>query len=386
MRVTNATVYRNFTSSVNEVHSRLNKSMNKVSSGKAYESAAENPLAYYEGKKIDNQYQDVLSNLSLITDVKNRIEQQASGALSIQQSLAGAKTKVEYIISDSNNGNMSTVDTIKEDLLQKAQSMVNDLNGQYQNFYIYGGNDISTPPFSLSADGKTLTYTHKFPGDTAATSMSMTLEKQGDGTYAYTIKDGSISSGDLDKIRKSMEEQGRMDVGYGSISDRETLLDTYTGGMNLLTGLNSDAMRASGKDATGAVTSGVTNDVLLERLNNSPIALIGKAAAVMDDYSKGDATKEQFSSILGNVMGAMTETEHNVSTVYSDLGNKSALLETTNTKLTSMKVSLTEQYKDKLGADPYEAITEMYSNQYSYSAALKIGSNLVQASLFDFIR
>ena len=38
----------------------------------------------------------------------------------------------------------------------------------------------------------------------------------------------------------AMQEQGRIDIGYGTIKDRETLLDTYTGGMNLLTGITSD--------------------------------------------------------------------------------------------------------------------------------------------------
>ena len=35
-----------------------------------------------------------------------------------------------------------------------------------------------------------------------------------------------------------------MDIGYGTISDRETLMDTYTGGLNAITGLSSDAVRA----------------------------------------------------------------------------------------------------------------------------------------------
>ena len=97
MRVTNSSYYRNFTNSINDVHSRLNKSMNKVSSGKAYENAADNPLAYYEGKKIDNQYQDTLSKLGLITNVKNRLYQQELGARSIQNRLSEAKKKIEYI-------------------------------------------------------------------------------------------------------------------------------------------------------------------------------------------------------------------------------------------------------------------------------------------------
>ena len=128
MRVTNSSYYRNFTNSINDVHGRLNKSMNKVSSGKAYEKASDNPLAYYEGKKIDNQYQDTLSKLGLITNVKNRLYQQELGARSIQNRLSEAKKKIEYVRSDSNNSDMQIVQTVRDDLLLKQQSMVNDLN------------------------------------------------------------------------------------------------------------------------------------------------------------------------------------------------------------------------------------------------------------------
>ena len=35
-------------------------------------------------------------------------------------------------------------------------------------------------------------------------------------------------------------------------------------------------------------------------------------------------------------------------------------------------MTLTEQYKNKLGADPYDSIIEMYSYQQSYNAALRL--------------
>ena len=41
MRVTNTSTNRNFTSGINDVHSKLIKSFNKLSTGKAYEAAAE---------------------------------------------------------------------------------------------------------------------------------------------------------------------------------------------------------------------------------------------------------------------------------------------------------------------------------------------------------
>ena len=42
MRVVRSSVYRRYTSSLNDLQSNLNKSMNKVSTGAAYETAADN--------------------------------------------------------------------------------------------------------------------------------------------------------------------------------------------------------------------------------------------------------------------------------------------------------------------------------------------------------
>ena len=384
MRVTNSSYYRNFTNSINDVHGRLNKSMNKVSSGKAYEKASDNPLAYYEGKKIDNQYQDTLSKLGLITNVKNRLYQQELGARSIQNRLSEAKKKIEYVRSDSNNSDMQIVQTVRDDLLQKQQSMVNDLNAQYQNNYIFGGSDTTTPPFTLSADGRELTFSHTFAGDDSATKMVMTLTQQTDGTYQYEFSGtkgnppaNMDSDETLDNIVKAMRETGYMDVGYGNISEPDTLLDTNTGGLNLITGLSAGAMNA--------MSDSQAKDEVIKRLNNSPVTLEGKAVIASDNYI-GGGSREDFSSALGTVMDTMTDTEHSVSTVYSDLGNKYSLLESTEEKLTTIKLALTEQYKEKLGADPYEAITEMFSYQQSYNAALRVGSNMMSSSLFDFVK
>ena len=52
----------------------------------------------------------------------------------------------------------------------------------------------------------------------------------------------------------------------------------------------------------------------------------------------------------------------------------------------SIEDALTEQYKDTLGADPYASIMEMFNNQYSYNAALQVGSKLMSSSLFEWGR
>ena len=201
MRVVRSSVYRRYTSSLNDLQSNLNKSMNKVSTGAAYETAADNPLAYYQGKKelfeglaieqlkMDHLYQDAKSKSSILGDIKNRLYQQEQGARDIQKTLSNSKTSMQYVLDSSHNSSKTSVQTKRDALLQDVQSMVSNLNSQYQDFYVYGGNDITTAPFSLSGDGKTLTYTHKYSdGTTKTVNMTMAYDK-GKNTYSYHLSE-----------------------------------------------------------------------------------------------------------------------------------------------------------------------------------------------------
>ncbi len=408
MRITTNATYRKYTSSVNDVHSKLIKSFNKISSGAAYETAADNPLAYYTGKKIDDQYLDTVSKNTLLTDVKNRLYQQELGARDIQDVLSKAKKQVQYARTATTTGEHD-IQTIKEDLIQKVRTIANDLNTQYQDFYIYGGNDVKTTPFDLNvglsyADPNdptdttkpnvTLTYRHTFPGETNVTEFQIQFAYDDTGeNFKATLLDGKDADGndlgEMNDLIRAMSEQGRIDIGYGSISNRDTLLDTYTGGLNILTGLNSDAVRSLNE---GDQANGTTNasDRIMEALSQSPIALVSKAIISINDYnsesSPSNGDKDLLDGRLAATIDEMTVTEHTISTAYSDLGNKYLLLEETGKKLDSVEDSLMEQYKDVLGADPYASVMEMFTNQYAYNAALQVGSKLMTSSLFDFVR
>lgn len=390
MRVTNTSTYRNYTSGVNNVHAALNKSFNKVSSGRAYETASESPLSYYRGKKIDSQFLAVQGKLTTIKDVRNRIYQQEVGARSIHTILSGdqgAKNRVRYALTATTTG--SALESTRLDLLQKQHQIVDALNTQYEDFYIYGGNDKSTRPFTLSEDGTTLTYTHTFPGDSDPTSVTLELQKNADGTYGFAATGASGpgaaggASGD-EILARAMKEQGRMDVGYGSIFERDSLIDTFTGGLNVLTGVTSDAINewpTSTADSSGKS--------VLDYLNESALALTGQAALAIKDFQEqekaGNGDKTVMHDVLGKTLEAMTDAEQTLTTVYSDLGNKYKLLDDTESRLNDISDALKVQYKDTVGADPYEAIMEMFNNQYAYNASLQIGSKLMGSSLFDFM-
>ena len=407
MRVTARTYYQDYAKSVNDLHTKLNKSMEQVGNGRKFNEAKEDPIAYYAGKRIENQHSDAEAKKTIIDDVKNRLYQQEKGALSIQDDMRTVNTKVVNLKNDTTNANASTVETFESEFTQRLHSVVNTLNSQYDNFYVYGGNDMTTVPFSLKEDldgappSVTLTYSHKFPGDEKATELN--IKYSYDGTnykneFSGKASDGTaLGEGDtLKLILSAMREQGKMSTGYGSLRDRSTLLDTYTGGLNMITGLSSDTLKGlSDTDAINRI-KGASNGgpVVAEEdsLMDSPVALLSKSVLTTHNYVKALKTntnvstaKERFHKDLSDFINQNDDSESRVSDTYRVLGIKYAALEATQSKLDITMDTLQAEYSSKLAIDPYDAVVKMYSYQYSYNAAMKVGANIMQSSLFDFV-
>lgn len=387
MRVTNTATFRNMTSSVNDIHGKLVKSFNKITSERAYESASENPLAYYECMNLDDQYQDIITKQTVLKDVQHRLSQQEQSVRTIQQLLSYDQSTSDGMgvnatllkIQNATNKTPGTLIPLMSDMTQKMQGIVDALNTQYAGSYVFGGNDMETCPFTLSDDGMTLTYSHRFP-DGKTESIALTLEEDpaSPGTYTYNISDD-----DMNKMIRAMSEQGPVDVGYGYIGDRSTLLDTFVGGLNVLTGMTSQEVRTKAQNDP----DGLKKDIL-EGLNSSPLALAGKGVAEVQKYlddPEAPGAEERLTDSVASVISEITGTSDRLGITYIEIGNKYSRLEDTATRLTTLSTELKESYTDKLGADPYEAIMEMYYHRNSYNAALQVSRNLLGSSLFDFM-
>jgi flagellar hook-associated protein 3 FlgL len=437
MRVTSATYYKDYAQAVQDLHSKLNKTMQQVSTERKYETAKENPLAYYSGKKIDNQYNNIEAQNDVISDMSNRLYQQEQGAQSIQTEMRTIQTRLLQLSNDSSSGELATVKTFNTDFAQRLQTIANDMNASYENFYVFGGNDTTTVPFELNtelASGKdnsvTLSFSHKFPGQDTATVVDMqysldSLDSSGSLQLKYRVngrvpsnENGVIKYSDVRQtdfaaanseamtaLLSSMEEEGRMNLGYGSISNRDTLPDTFTNGLNMLTGLNASGLKAMDPGKTINDASGAKSAIHKELLRD-PVALTAKAILSTQQYidvsevEKGESSltadqliksdvagsKELLHQNLSDVINGWDPAEQRLSDTYRELGLKESILKATQSRLDSMEDTLTSNYTDKLGIDTYDAIVKMYSLQYSYTAAMKVGSNVMQSSLFDYVR
>ena len=389
MRVTASTFYKDYAKSVQDLKSIYNKSMQQVSSGKKYEHAYENPLDYYAGKKIDNLYNDVVTKDTMIKDVINRLEQQETTSRTFYSEMGDLNIKYEQMASASYQGLESTVDTMHTYMLNKQQTMTQDLNATYENYYIMGGNDQTTIPFTMSQDGLTLSYHHKFPGESTASVMEMKYDPDTKAfTYSGTDADGNAMTEDqtLNKILTAMREQGRMSIGYGDINTVETLPDTYYGGLNMITGLTSDKLRAmNDTDAKEAIKNA---------MNTSAFGLNAQAVDATNNYyenfNRTDAEKEtarqRLNEDLNYVIGNWDHAMINVSNTFRRIGVATATLEEVDNQLQTAEDTYIKEYNDHMAIDTYDAIVQMYQHMYSYNAAMQVGSKIMQNSLFDFVQ
>ena len=389
MRVTASTFYKDYAKSVQDLKSIYNKSMQQVSSGKKYENAYESPLDYYAGKKIDNLYNDVVTKDTMIKDVINRLEQQETTSRTFYSEMSDLNIKYEQMASSSYQGLESTVDTMHTYMLNKQQTMTQDLNATYENYYVMGGNDQTTVPFTMSQDGLTLSYHHKFPGENKATVMEMKYDPETKSfSYSGTDANGNAMSEDqtLDKILTAMREQGRMSLGYGDINTVETLPDTYYGGLNMVTGLTSDKLRAmNDSDAKEAIKSA---------MNTSAFGLNAQAVDATNNYyesfNKTEAEKEaavqRLNEDLEYVIGNWDHAMISVSNTFRRIGVATQTLEEVDNQLQTSEDTYIKEYNDHMAIDTYDAIVQMYQHMYSYNAAMQVGSKIMQNSLFDFVQ
>lgn len=395
MRITSATYYKQYAKTVQDLHTQLNRSMEQISSGKKYDSASENPLAYYAGQKISSEYDDIEQKSTMITDVVNRLDQQANGAESIQSSMRYVNTDLMRLSNSTTSGETSTIDALNQDMKERIQNMTNSLNSTYENYYVFGGNDATTTPFTLTEadDGTSFTFTfkHTYPGDSSASTINMKYSLDDNNElvvdYSGTNADGSEMTDVKEKLVSAMTEQGKMSVGYGDINQLSTLPETFTNGLNVITGIRSDALRIQNNSSSENAQNNVT-----ESMKTTPIALTIRAALSTNKYLKSESSgdesmsREELGNVVTDVIGGWDESEQNVVSSYEAIGNTQSALNDTKDRLDSLSDTLNKQYKDTLGVDPYDAIVQMYQRQYSYDAAMKVGSNVMQSNLFQYVQ
>ncbi len=109
------------------------------------------------------------------------------------------------------------------------------------------------------------------------------------------------------------------------------------------------------------------------------VTTIGKMVKVLEaDTFDRDAYAELWTDFR--------EGTNTLNDMTTKLGTKTTLLEATKTRLTDLDLSLSTQIDSIVNVDPAEAIMNFSWANYTYTTALKIGTNIISPSLLDFMR
>ena len=333
MRITTNMIMRNYQNNLYGTLGGLDSSRKQVETGMRISNAYEDPSAAARAAILERRYARNSEYLTNIENTQDWLTEQENVVYEIGKLASTVADNYSVAAVTDTAGDIGR-ETYAEGLRNIQKSMVQTLNTKYSNSFVMGGNGgTQEAPFELSEDGKTLLYRGEDVNDPAKQAI-------------------------LDELA---QETSYVDVGFGLEFDAAGNIVSSSAFDAALPGIN-------------VVGYGQTDDGTSKNL----ILLAGQMAEVLeaDEFDRDAYSKlwDQFRESSTPAQDTLTE-----------LGTKSNLLETTQSRLTNEKINIQAQYNNEVGIEPAEAITNMAWAQYAYSSALKVGTSIIGPSLLDFI-
>ncbi|MBO8463811.1 MAG: hypothetical protein IAC13_07765 [Firmicutes bacterium] len=334
MRITNGSVIRNYKSQLASSLSNLDSARMQVLTGRKFSKASENPTAAFRETQLYRKY---TANQDYQDTVKDMISRQ-----DVQENaLREINTETQEILKDYLVRIKSAGITAEERktyataLRTKQNSMLLSLNSSYEDSYVLAGGDGKNKPFTLDPTTNKLS----FRGIPVTTNDATQLSK-------------------LDALAN---QKTYIDIGFGLSLDANGQVNSSSAFNTSLPGIK-------------AIGYGETNGI-----PNNIIDLCGEIA---DELEKDDIDWDHFDALVTQ----MESTYNELLSSITGIGVQSKFLTQTSERLETEQLALTEQISNVSEMDLTEGITNYSWMQYTYNAALKVGSNIISSSLIDFMR
>jgi len=252
--------------------------------------------------------------------------------------------------------------------------------------------------FSTAVSGKTITITADKTKDAAALqtylrgSFSNDLKNSGDAHLAGITSTAGVTVSGLDnniQLSQKFSSSSAVAPKLGNLANESAYVDIGLGISTDSSG-NIDSQSAFDRSLPGVSFLGYgTSDVTDEDGNvakdvpNNLISLMTKMAGLLKDGSLSNTElikkispyRQQYSESLDSFESHQTE-----------LGQNLGFLKDTGSYLSNLSLNLYEKDNDVEFLDPTQAIPDFYNQQNCYLACLKVGGQVLEGSLMDYLR
>lgn len=322
MRITNRMITNNYMANLNTSLGELTKLNDKVSTGRSYLKASEDPANALKAFAVRQ-------NLSRISLYQNNIAEAGDLMTDTEAAISETNSVITNVVEQVLQGKS---DTYNEDdrnniaqLLRNYQNEIFDIaNSKSSNKYIFGGSEMNEPPFTL--DGGILSY--------------------------HGINVDSNAAMDKETIY--------FDIGLGLKTD---ISGQVTEGTAFNVANPGNEIFGMGTDVNG--------------LSNNIYNLLGDIA---QHFSDNDLDN------IDTYVSKLEEVGEKVTIQYVDIGQKTNFLEFLTTRLGTNEYNAQAKQNRLEGIDEAKGILEYKTQEVAYNAALAMGSKIIQSSLLDYMR
>lgn len=437
MRITNTMITSQYKRNLNSSLSSLNYYNLRATNYRKFNTAAEDPVGAtkaYSARRAYRHNEDYTSNLKT---ADNMLVTAQSSMLSLNSIIQEADSSD---ILQAINGTMEASDReiIAAKLRKMQESIISTMNTKYADSYLFGGANTSEPPFTVSDSGRLLyrgidvtTGEHNgFDGvgaNTVFNGASIDFGKEnGSQLNGYTLNisqgtgvntidndtkvinlqiDGDITAdaiqsalrdtltgvvSDADKITVSgiplrfgtSEVVGGQDpIAKGTIFSLDDLAKE-TNFIDIGLGLSFQEDKLNTQSVFDTSMPGISFLGFGTDANDNPKNLYTLLGAIADGLSEPRLDMDKVQPFING----FKDSYQNLLTRITEFGAKSNFLEYTETRLSDTDLNLTQKMKDIEMVEPSEAIMDFKMQEFSYMAALQMGTKIIQPTFLDYMR
>ncbi|HCC01431.1 MAG TPA: hypothetical protein DHW78_01550 [Ruminococcaceae bacterium] len=347
MRITDRSSTRNYLRYLNNALYNQQNTMDQIQSG-------------YRFKKVSDDVSDGVKNMRTkaekykadvckdnVDSIKDKLDTVDSTMTNIHDLFTNMDAMLEKAVTGTSSSQRQVyaqeADSTKSQVLQL-------LNTQYDNQYLFGGSNNYTAPFTVSSETGELEYNNIPVSD---------IQQRDDGSYFYLDANNQPTE-------VPMNEKTYMNIGLdfrmnGANADPSSGFDVSYSGADLL---------GFGKTADGKQNNlfNVLNEIT-QTLGNSTV-------------STTEADSQKLSSL-----GTQLQTLNNrFLTQVTEVGSKDKFLSTLSDHLETTSDTLNEKMSSLVGTNTAEASTEEATDVAVTNALYRLGSSVIPTSLMDFIK
>src|ERR1700722_14029798 len=398
MRVTQNLEQSQFLTAINQLESNLSTTQNQISSGKAFTTASQNPVAaglvtgYNQALAQSQQYDTNSSSAQGSLNTEDSALTQVQSALQSLRDLA-----LEANSGTESSQGLSAIATQAAQIQSSLLGLANTQDGSGN--YIFGGYSTQTQPFTLTATGATYNGDQGQRQVQIAAGQPVVIGDNGDLVFNQ-VKTGNGTF----VASAAAANTGTGVVGATSVSDPAA----YTGGTYAINFTTANAYQVVDTATNAVVTSGTYAAGQTIAFSGVQVTLSGQPAAgdsfsvapssnqslftsvqnlvtaLQSPGSGGTAAAQLNNSInsaINNIDQALSQTQ----TVQSSVGARLNSITTQQSVAGDQQVQLQQSISTLQSLDYASAITSLDSQNTTLSAAMQAFTLTQGLSLFKFI-